>query len=147
MTEITPIPSILSEKPSRNQKEERRIQKEKKPHIMRVRKRSGSLEPVDVTKIVERVSSLCQGLLQVDPLRVSTKAISGLYDGATTTELDGLCVRTASLLIGEEPEYSQLASRLLSAYIEEEVRCPKNSYFYGFHFPWLSTQTYFQKGL
>lgn len=95
------------------------------PHIMRVKKRDGSLEPVDVTKIVERVTRLCQGLSQVDPLRVSTKAISGLYDGATTKELDNLCISTASLLIGEEPEYSRLAARLLSTYVDEEVRSQK----------------------
>ena len=100
------------------------------PHLMCVRKRSGVLEPVDVTKIVERVSSLCQGLQQVDPLRVSTKAISGLYDGAPTKELDALCIRTAALLIGEEPEYSQLAARLLNTYIEEEVRGQKISTFF-----------------
>lgn len=95
------------------------------PHIMRVKKRDGSLEPVDVTKIVERVTRLCQGLSQVDPLRVATKAISGLYDGASTKELDNLCISTASLLIGEEPEYSRLAGRLLTTYIDEEVRSQK----------------------
>ena len=94
-------------------------------HIMRVKKRDGSLEPVDVTKIVERVTRCCQGLTQVDPLRVATKAISGLYDGATTNELDNLSIQTASLLIGEEPEYSRLAARLLSTYIDEEVRGQK----------------------
>ena len=95
------------------------------PHMMRVKKRDGSLEPVDVTKIVERVMSCCQGLAQVDPLRVATKAISGLYDGASTKELDNLCIQTASLLIGEEPEYSRLAARLLSIYVDEEVRSQK----------------------
>ncbi|MES3038428.1 MAG: ribonucleoside-diphosphate reductase subunit alpha [Bdellovibrionota bacterium] len=93
--------------------------------MMRVKKRDGTLEPVDVTKIVERVTRLCQGLSQIDPLRVATKAISGLYDGASTKELDNLCIQTASLLIGEEPEYSRLASRLLSTYIDEEVRSQK----------------------
>lgn len=95
------------------------------PHIMRVKKRDGSLEPVDVTKIVERVRHCCQGLTQVDPLRVATKAISGLYDGASTKELDDLCIATASLLIGEEPEYSKLAARLLSIFVDEEVRSQK----------------------
>jgi len=95
------------------------------PHIMRVKKRDGTLEPVDVTKIVERVTRCCQGLTQVDPLRVATKAISGLYDGASTKELDNLCIQTASLLIGEEPEYSRLAARLLSTYMDEEVRSQK----------------------
>lgn len=113
------------------------------PHVMRVKKRDGTLEPVDVTKIVERVTHCCQGLGQVDPLRVATKAISGLYDGASTKELDNLCIQTASLLIGEEPEYSKLASRLLSTYIDEEVRSTKIRSFadavtYGFRVGLLS---------
>src|SRR6185312_3083346 len=95
------------------------------PHMMRVRKRDGTLDAVDVTKIVERVTGCCYGLQQIDPLRVATKAISGLYDGATTKELDNLCIQTASLLIGEEPEYSRLAARLLAIYMDEEVRSQK----------------------
>ncbi|MCB0417697.1 MAG: ribonucleoside-diphosphate reductase subunit alpha [Bdellovibrionales bacterium] len=93
--------------------------------IMHVRKRNGTLKPVDVTKIIERVTGCCQGLEQVDPLRVATKAISGLYDGATTKELDDLCIQTAAHLIAEEPQYSRLAARLLKLYIEEEVRTQK----------------------
>ncbi|MES2962769.1 MAG: ribonucleoside-diphosphate reductase subunit alpha, partial [Bdellovibrionota bacterium] len=90
-------------------------------HQMRVKKRDGRLEPVNVLKIVDRVTRLCGGLNEVDPHRVAIRAISGLYDGATTKELDDLCVQTASLLIGEEPQYSLLAARLLSTYIDEEV--------------------------
>jgi ribonucleoside-diphosphate reductase alpha chain len=117
------------------------------PHIMRVKKRDGTLEPVDVTKIVERVNRCCQGLQQVDPLRVATKAISGLYDGATTKELDNLCIQTASLLIGEDPEYSRLAARLLSTYIDEEVKSQKIGSFadsvqQGFSNGLLSQTTY-----
>lgn len=116
-------------------------------HIMRVKKRDGTLEPVDVTKIVERVTRNCQGLTQVDPLRVATKAISGLYDGATTNELDNLCIQTASLLIGEEPEYSRLAARLLSIYIDEEVRSQKIQSFadsaaFGYNAGILSESTF-----
>lgn len=91
------------------------------PKIMRVRKRDGSLEPVNVNKIVNVVIACSSGLKEVDPMRVATKVISGLYDGATTKELDQLCIQTASFLIGEEPEYSRLAARLLSRFIDEEV--------------------------
>ncbi|CAN5558616.1 ribonucleoside-diphosphate reductase subunit alpha [soil metagenome] len=90
-------------------------------HSMRVKKRDGRLEPVNVLKIVDRVTRLCGGLNEVDPHRVAIRAISGLYDGATTKELDDLCVQTASLLISEEPQYSLLAARLLSTYVDEEV--------------------------
>lgn len=116
-------------------------------HVMRVKKRDGSLEPVDVNKIVERVTHATQGLQTVDPLRVATKAISGLYDGATTKELDNLCIQTASLLIGEDPEYSRLAARLLATYIDEEVRSQKLDSFaesiaFGFHNGLIAEGTY-----
>ena len=89
---------------------------------MRVKKRNGELEEVDVNKIVRAVSRCAQGLKQVDTLRVATKTIGGLYEGATTKELDKLSINTAASLIAEEPEYSRLAARLLATYIEKEVR-------------------------
>lgn len=91
------------------------------PIVMRVRKRDGNLQPVDVNKIVNVVLACSTGLKEVDPMRVAAKVISGLYDGASTKELDQLCIQTAALLIGEEPQYSKLASRLLARYIGEEV--------------------------
>ncbi|MGG5260972.1 ribonucleoside-diphosphate reductase subunit alpha [Phycicoccus avicenniae] len=94
------------------------------PHrtAMQVRKRNGDPEPVDVTKIVRAVERVSDGLAEVDPLRVATRTISGLYDGATTAELDRLSIQTAAELIGEEPEYSRLAARLLAGYVDKEVR-------------------------
>lgn len=91
------------------------------PKIMRVKKRDGSLQPVDVTKIVNVVIACSTGLQDVDPMRVATKVISGLYDGASTKELDELCIQTASMLISEEPAYSKLAARLMARFIDEEV--------------------------
>jgi ribonucleoside-diphosphate reductase alpha chain len=89
---------------------------------MQVRKRNGSLEPVDINKIVRAISRCTAGLPNVDVMRIATKTISGLYDGATTKELDKLSIQTAASLIFEEPEYSRLGARLLNQYIEKEVR-------------------------
>jgi ribonucleoside-diphosphate reductase alpha chain len=89
---------------------------------MRVRKRDGGSEPVNVNKIVRAVNRCCAGLPDVDALRVATKTISGLYDGASTRELDQLSIQTAAGLIVEEPQYAKLAARLLAGYIEKEVR-------------------------
>lgn len=88
---------------------------------MSVTKRSGRREPVDLNKIVRAVTRCADGLYSVDPMRVSTRTISGLYDGATTRELDELSIRTAALLTAEEPEYGRLAARLLAGVIEKEV--------------------------
>jgi ribonucleoside-diphosphate reductase alpha chain len=89
---------------------------------MRVRKRSGATEAVDVNKIVRAVGRCCAGLVDVDAMRVATRTISGLYDGATTRELDQLSIQTAASLTVEEPQYSKLAARLLATYIDKEVR-------------------------
>ncbi len=89
---------------------------------MQVRKRSGDTEPVDVNKIVRAVERWADDLDDVDPLRVATRTISGLYDGATTAELDRLSIQTAAEMIGVEPQYSRLAARLLAAYVDKEVR-------------------------
>jgi ribonucleoside-diphosphate reductase alpha chain len=89
---------------------------------MRVTKRSGRTEPVDLDKIVRAVSRCASGLTDVDPMRIATRTISGLYDGATTSELDRLSIQTAAAYIVDEPQYAKLAARLLAAYIEKEVR-------------------------
>ena len=51
---------------------------------MRVRKRTDSTEPADVTTIVRAVDRSYAGLSDIDPFRVATKTINDLYDGATS---------------------------------------------------------------
>lgn len=88
---------------------------------MAVRKRNGDSEPVDLNKIVRAVERCAVGLSHVEPLTVATRTIAGLYDGATTAELDRLSIQTAAELTATEPEYSRLAARLLASYVEKEV--------------------------
>jgi ribonucleoside-diphosphate reductase alpha chain len=92
------------------------------PHTpMRVTKRSGAHEPVDLNKIVRAIARCAEGITDVDPMRIALKTIAGLYDGASTRELDELSIRTASSFMVEEPAYSKLAARLLAAFIDKEV--------------------------
>ncbi|GAB3342203.1 ribonucleoside-diphosphate reductase subunit alpha [Marilutibacter aestuarii] len=88
---------------------------------MSVTKRNGGREPVDLNKIVRAITRCAEGLHAIDPMRVATRTISGLYDGASTRELDELSIRTAALLTAKEPEYGRLAARLLAGVIEKEV--------------------------
>src|SRR5215831_9035102 len=88
---------------------------------MHVRKRNGTVEPADVNKIVRAVERCCHGLHCVDAIRIASKTIGGLYNGATTKELDLLSIQTAASLIAEEPEYSKLAARLLDGFIAKEA--------------------------
>ena len=97
---------------------------------MQVKKRNGTLEPVDLNKIVNAVARCAEGLLNVDSMRVAQRTISALADGATTSELDELSIRTAAGFTVEEPNYSKLAARLLATYIDKEVRAQ--------NIPWFS---------
>ncbi len=119
--EITDTPERSTDQKSSTDPLQRPDSNGEGPIVMRVRKRDGSLQAVDVNKIVNVALACSTGLKEVDPMRVAAKVISGLYDGASTKELDQLCIQTAALLIGEEPQYSRLASRLLARYILEEV--------------------------
>ena len=94
---------------------------------MRVRKRDGSLEPVNLDKIVRAVSRCTNNfdgttLDGVDVMAVATRTISGLHDGSSTVELDELSIRNAAGFIAEEPNYSRLAARLLATVIDKEVQ-------------------------
>ena len=89
--------------------------------VMKVRKRNGDLEPVDLNKIVRAIERCAHGLDGVDAMRIATTTISGLHDGTATSELDALAIRTAAGLTAEEPNYSRLAARILSTVIDKEV--------------------------
>ena len=80
---------------------------------MRIKKRNGTLEPVDVNKIVKAVHRCCAGLDHVDANRVAIRTISGIYDGATTNELDQLSIQTAASLISEEVGNFLMTSRMM----------------------------------
>ena len=89
--------------------------------VMHVKKRNGALETVDVNKIVRAVQRCSDGLSHVDAIRIASKTIGGLYDGASTRELDAISIDTAASLMAEEPQYSKLAARLLLGTIIKEV--------------------------
>jgi ribonucleoside-diphosphate reductase alpha chain len=91
------------------------------PNTMTITKRDGRREPVDVGKIVRAVQRCCDSLDDIDPMRVALKTIAGIYDGATTRELDELSIRTAAAFTADEPQYARLAARLLAAYVDKEV--------------------------
>ena len=89
---------------------------------MSVIKRDGSAVAVDPNKISDRVFRCAHDLPSVDAKSIADKVIGGLYDGATTKELDDLLIQTSAMHIAEEPEYSKLSARLLQRSIEDEVQ-------------------------
>lgn len=88
---------------------------------LRVKKRDGALEAVDPLQILLKVARAAENLPHVEVQQVADKAIRGLYDGVSTSELDDLLIQNAAMMISEEPEYSKLAARLLDVFIAKEV--------------------------
>jgi ribonucleoside-diphosphate reductase alpha subunit len=87
---------------------------------MMVTKRDGTKEPVSLDKITNRVSVLSTGL-SIDPIIVAQKAIPGLYNDITSTEIDNYLAETAAALTVEHPDYSYLAARIKSNALHKET--------------------------
>jgi ribonucleoside-diphosphate reductase alpha chain len=76
---------------------------------------------LSVEHLEHEVARCAGGLPEVDPLRVARKTAGGLHEGAGRAEAARLAVQSAAELIGEEPQYSKLAARLLAGVIAEEA--------------------------
>jgi ribonucleoside-diphosphate reductase alpha chain len=88
---------------------------------MQVTKRDGTKEEVRIEKILHAVNKACRGLSNVEGLEVAKRTISGLHQGSTTEELDELSISNAVMLMGEEPNYSKVAARMLAESVRKEV--------------------------
>ena len=89
---------------------------------MDITKRNGTTEPLKLEKISSRIKKLTYGLHDmVDPDLVSTKVVSGLYDGVSSTELDQLSSETAASMITTHPDYGKLASRIAITALYKDV--------------------------
>jgi ribonucleoside-diphosphate reductase alpha chain len=89
--------------------------------VMQVIKRDGTREEVKIEKILHAVSRACRGLENVEAIDVAKRTISGLHEGSTTEELDGLSIANAVMLMADEPNYSKVAARMLAEGIRKEV--------------------------
>ena len=89
---------------------------------MDILKRTGSLEPVKLEKISSRIKKLTYGLHErVDPDIVSTKVVSGLYDGVSSKELDQLSAETAASMVTVHPDFGKLAARIAITALYKDV--------------------------
>jgi ribonucleoside-diphosphate reductase alpha chain len=80
----------------------------------KVKKRNGTLEPLDLDKIHNMVECACGGLAGVSASQVEINSGIQFYDGITTDEIQEILVRSASDLISlDNPNYQYVAARLL----------------------------------
>ena len=81
---------------------------------IKVTKRDGSIEPLNLDKIHRMVDEACDGLAGVSASQVEMNSGIQFYDGITTEEIQEILIRSASDLITlDNPNYQYVASRLL----------------------------------
>ena len=81
---------------------------------LKVKKRSGSIEPLDLEKMHRMVEKAVDGLAGVSASQVEIQSGIQFYDGITTAEIQEILIRSASDLIDlDNPNYQFVAARLL----------------------------------
>jgi len=81
---------------------------------IKVLKRNGKIESLDLDKMHLMVEEACRGLAGVSASQVEMTSGIQFYDGITTTEIQEILIRSASDLIDlDHPNYQYVAARLL----------------------------------
>ena len=81
---------------------------------VRVKKRNGSIEPMNLEKMHVMVERACSDLAGVSASQVEMQSGIQFYNGITTDEIQGILIKSASDLISlEQPNYQYVAARLL----------------------------------
>tara|TARA_R100000700_G_scaffold41282_1_gene61282 strand:+ start:7663 stop:10113 length:2451 start_codon:yes stop_codon:yes gene_type:complete len=88
---------------------------------IRVKKRNGRLQEVNLDKINECVERASSNLENVSVSEVVLDASLQLYDKITTAEIDKALIMSARSKIEKEPNYSKIAARMLLNNIYKEV--------------------------
>ena len=89
---------------------------------IKVQKRDGRLEALDINKIHFVVEEACEGLPGVSASQIEINSNIQFYDGMTTKDIQNVLVRSANDLINlENPNYQYAAARLLSYDIRKEA--------------------------
>ena len=89
---------------------------------IKVVKRNGSTEPIDLNKLHVMVDCACEGLAGVSASQVEIQSGIQFYDGITTKEIQEVLIKSASDLISlDHPNYQYVAARLLLFSIRKEV--------------------------
>ena len=89
---------------------------------LKVLKRDGKYENLDINKIHFVVEEACEGLSGVSASQIEMNANIQFYDGMTTKDIQNVLVRSANDLISlDAPNYQYAAARLLSYDVRKEA--------------------------
>ena len=88
---------------------------------IKVKKRNGRLEEVNLDKINKCVERACENLDDVNASEVVLDASLQLYNKISTSEIDTALIMSARSKIEQEPNYNYVATNLLLASLYKEV--------------------------
>ena len=89
---------------------------------IKVHKRNGSIEPLNLEKMHVMVEEACTGLAGVSASQVEIQSGIQFYDGISTEQIQEILIRSASDLIDlDHPNYQYVAARLLLFAVRKQV--------------------------
>jgi len=80
---------------------------------LNVKLADGSLVPLDTERLQTVINEACNGLESVSADKVYADTMKNLFDGVAIKDVSPTAVMSARGMIDHEPEYSQVAARLL----------------------------------
>jgi ribonucleoside-diphosphate reductase alpha chain len=81
----------------------------------------GSTRPLDLLRLHALVNEACNDLAEVDAKRIIDDSCRNLFDGVKEKDVSQALVMSARTLIDREPNYSQVAARLLLDILRREA--------------------------
>ncbi|MET0091145.1 MAG: ribonucleoside-diphosphate reductase subunit alpha [Candidatus Thiodiazotropha sp.] len=90
-------------------------------HRVNVTLADGTTRPLDTDRLQALVQEACNGLDEVDTQRILTDACRNLFDGVKESDVSQALVMSARTLIDQEPNYAQVAARLLLDILRREA--------------------------
>ena len=89
---------------------------------IKVKKRNGNIQSLNLDKMHVMVEEACEGLSGVSASQIEMQSGIQFYDGITTAEIQEILIRSASDLISlENPNYQYAAARLLLFAIRKQI--------------------------
>ncbi len=103
-------------------KKDRKGGKRKLPEtVINVKMDNGELRPLDEERLHKIIAEAVEGLEGVDAEQVTLTAMRNLYDGISEREVETALVISTRVLIDHDPNYSQVAARMLMDALRREV--------------------------
>ncbi len=110
----------------RKQKKSKQKKPQKKP-VLQVKTSAGDLMPLDEKRLQQLIKESVEGLEGVDEKQVLEAAMRNIFDGIAETDINAALVMSTRVMIEQEPNYSQVAARLLL----DGLRCEAISFLTG----------------